>query len=43
MKLNIMDIHKEKAPPNKTSALAKSTNMGIWIVGTLNQLFIRGF
>ena len=33
----------EKAPSNKTTALAKSANMGIWVVGTSNQLFIRGF
>ena len=33
---------REKAPPNKTPALRKSTNMGVWAVGTLNQLFIRG-
>ena len=33
--------HREKALPNKTPALAKSMNMGIWIVGTSNQLFIR--
>ena len=26
----------------KIPALAKSTNMGIWVVGTTNQLFIRG-
>ena len=35
------DTHSEKAPSNKTSALTKSTNMGIWIVGASNQLFIR--
>ena len=27
----------------ETNALAKSMNMDILIVGTLNQLFIRGF
>ena len=32
----------EKAPSNKTPALRKSTNMDIWAVGTLNQLFIKG-
>ena len=36
------DSHKEKAPPNKTPALTKSTNMGNWVVGTSNQLFIKG-
>ena len=30
----VKDSHREKAP--------KSTNMGIWVVGTSNQLFIRG-
>ena len=36
------DTQREKAPSNKTPALAKSMNMDIWIVGTLNQLLIRG-
>ena len=36
------DTHREKAPSNKTPTLRKSTNMGVWAVGTLNQLFIRG-
>ena len=30
------------APSNKTPALTKSTNMDIWVVGTTNQLVIRG-
>ena len=34
--------NREKVPPNKTLALAKSTNIGIWVIGTLNQLFIKG-
>ena len=34
------DIPMEKAPPKKTPALRKSTNMGVWAVGTLSQLFI---
>ena len=38
----LKDIHREKAPSNKTPALTKSTNMGIWIVGISNQFFIRG-
>ena len=33
---------KKKAASNKTPALTKSENMGIWVVGTSNQLFIRG-
>ena len=36
------DTHRKKAPSNKTPALTKSTNMGILVVGTSNQLFIRG-
>ena len=36
------DIPMEKAPPKKTPALRKGTNMGVWAVGTLNQLFLRG-
>ena len=28
------DTHREKAPSSKTPALTKSTNMGIWGVGT---------
>ena len=38
----IKDPHREKALPNKTPALTKNTNMDIWVVGTANQLFIRG-
>ena len=36
------DTHSENTPSNKTQALTKSMNMGIWVVGTSNQLFIRG-
>ena len=36
------DTHKEKAPSNETPGLTKSTNMGIWVVGTISQLLIRG-
>ena len=43
LKLNALkDTHKEKTPLNKTYSLTKSMNMEIWLVGTLNQLFIRG-
>ena len=38
----LKDTHREKVPSNKTPALRKSTNTGVWAVGTLNQLFIRG-
>ena len=33
----------EQAPSNKTPTLLKSTNMDIWMVGTSNQPFTRGF
>ena len=36
----LKDTHREKAPLIETPALTKSTNMGIWVVGTTNQLFI---
>ena len=35
------DTHREKAPSNKTPALTKSTNVGIWVVGASNELCIR--
>ena len=38
----LKDTRKGKAPSNKTPALRKSTNMSIWAVGILNQLFIKG-
>ena len=37
------NTHREKALSNKTPALTKSSNMGIWRAGTINLLFIRGF
>ena len=38
----LKDTHREKALSNRTPALRKSANMGVWAVGRLNQLFIRG-
>ena len=38
----VKDTHMEKAPLNKTTALTKSWNMSIRIVGASNQLFRRG-
>ena len=35
-------VHSEKAPSNETPTLTKSTIMVIWVVGTTNQLCIRG-
>ena len=34
---------REKAPSNKTLALRKSTNMGVWAVGTLARSLPKGF
>ena len=31
-----------QTPSNKTPALAKGINMGIWVVGASNKLFIKG-
>ena len=39
---NVEDTHWEKAPSNKPPALAKSMNIGIWVVGASNQLFLKG-
>ena len=39
---SVKEPYREKTPSNKTSTLPKSTNMDIWVVGTSNQLFIRG-
>ena len=36
------DTHIEKAPSSRTQALTKSMNMHIWLVGTSDQLIIRG-
>ena len=33
-------ILSNKAPSNKTKVRTKSINMDIWVIGTLNQLFI---
>ena len=37
-----LDNHRTNALTNKTLVLMKSMNMAIWVIGTLNQLFIRG-
>ena len=36
------DTHREKVALNETSALKESVNMSIQVVGTSNQLFIKG-
>ena len=38
----LKDTHRENPVINKTQALTKSMNMDIWVIGTLNQQFIRG-
>ena len=42
LKTLMEDTNSEKAPSNKTPALAKSMNMDICVVVTSNQLFARG-
>ena len=37
----LKDTYREKALPNKTPALTKSTNIEVWVIGTSNQLFMR--
>ena len=32
----VRNTQREKAPSNKTQALTKSTNMGVWVFGTSN-------
>ena len=37
IEINVLkDTQREQAPSNKTQALTKSTNMGVWVVGTSN-------
>ena len=35
-------LTRKKTPSNKTPALTNGRNMDIWVLGTSNQLFIRG-
>ena len=39
---SLRSILREKVTSNKTPAFTKSMSMFIWVVGTSNQLFIRG-
>ena len=41
-KCSMKDAHRKKTPSNKTQALAKSINKDIWVVSTLNLIFITG-
>ena len=36
-------VFKDRAPSNKTLTLSKSMNTDIWVLGTSNKLFTRGF
>ena len=38
----LKDADREKTPSSKTPLLTKSMNIGIWVVGTSNELFMRG-
>ena len=38
----IKDTHRENTPSNKTHVLTKTVIIDIWVVGTLNQLFVIG-
>ena len=39
----VKGTHRENKPSNKTETLTKSMNMYIWVIGNLNQLFIKGY
>ena len=41
MRDRLKDTHRKKGPSNKTPALTKSRDMGIWVIGTSNQLFLN--
>ena len=38
----VKGTHRENTPSDKTEALTKNMNMYIWIICTLNQLYLRG-
>ena len=42
--LNVKELlaQNKKKKSDKTPALTENTDMGIWVIGTSNQLFIRG-
>ena len=39
----LKDTHREKAPSNKTPALTKSTDMGIWIPWYIKSTLYKSF
>ena len=40
--IRVKDTNREKVSSNETQALTESIKMGIWVVGTSSQLFIKG-
>ena len=40
--IKVKGTHKENALINKTQVLTKRIKIDIWVISTLNQLFIRG-
>ena len=42
MEAAIKNTRRENTPSNKTQAITKIMNMDILLIGTLNQIFIRG-
>ena len=39
--ITLKDTQRKNAPQNKTQTLKQKMNMDIWVVSTLNQLFIK--
>lgn len=39
----VKDIHWENTSSSKTQAFTKSANLDLWIIGSLNQIFLNGF
>ena len=40
--ISLENTFREKALPVKTPVLRKNSNIGVWTVGTLNELYMRG-
>ena len=38
----LRNTQREKTPSNKAPALTKNVNMDMWLVGSSNQVFVRG-
>ena len=41
--LDVKETHREKAPSNKTPALKKSTNMGVWDCWYIKSVIYKRF